>query len=312
MNAKTATGRWGCRIGKGLLNSLALLFGAVTVSFFLFSVAPGDPARVMLGANAPEDQVQALRNQLGLNRPLAQQYLRHMTHVLSLDLGTSLSNGRRVSAEVGEKFLITATIGVQAAIFSLVASYALNFLFFLKPRMAFVLPILRFGVLLPVFLITILGALLFGIAFPSVSLSSGSSAAGPFRQLFPSAIAALYPLAVMTTVLRDRTSQGMAGPAFRAARAAGFHGWRLFHDSAFRPAAASWLSAWINQLSLVFFASLVLEVILSIPGSGNLLLNAIQQRDYPILQGILLVNACFFICVTWFGDVLYSSLDPRT
>ena len=68
---------------------------------------------------------------------------------------------------------------------------------------------------------------------------------------------------------------------------------------------------WVNQLSLVFFASLVLEVILSIPGTGNLLLVAVQTRDYPVLQGLILVNAAFFIMISLIADWAYTVLDPR-
>lgn len=293
-------------------NALLLLLGAALLSFILFSVAPGDPARVILGPQASQESVAALRERLGLNDALPTQAWNHLCRIASLDFGTSISTGRPVLPNVMEKFSITATIGLQAALISLVLSYGVNFLVFRFPGSRFVLGVFRAGVLMPVFLLTVLGALLVGLFLPGVSLSSSGAKAGPFTQILPSILASLYPLAVMTTVLRQGVAEGLSRPPHRAARALGLEGWRLFHRSLFRPALVPWLAAWINQISLVFFASLVLEVILSIPGSGNLLLVSVQNRDYPTLQGLILVNATFFILISFLAEFAYPALDPRT
>jgi peptide/nickel transport system permease protein len=299
------------RIGFAMGNAFLLLVGAVGLSFLLFNVAPGDPARVILGPQASEQSVTRLRGELGLDRPLLAQATTHFANVARLDLGNSLANGRPVLRQVLDKFSITATIGIQAALISLFASYGLNFLFHRIPSTVFILGLLRFGVLLPVFLTTVLGAIGVGLLFPGLSLSRSGAAAGPFTQMLPSMIASLYPLAVMTTVLREGVTNLMQRPSYRAARAAGIDGWQLFHGSLFRPAMVPWLAAWVNQLSLVFFASLVLEVILSIPGTGSLLLTSIQTRDYPVLQGIILVNATFFIAISLLSEWSFTMLDPR-
>lgn len=299
------------RLARTMGRAVLLLIGAVGLSFLLFSIAPGDPARVILGTQASEESVTRLRAELGLDRPLSAQAASHFTKIARLDLGTSIANGRPVLGQVLEKFTITATIGVQAALISLLISYGLNYLFHGIPGTVAGLVLLRFGVLLPVFLTTVLGAILVGLLLPEVSLSRSGAAAGPFTQILPSLIASLYPLAVMTTVLRDGVASTMERPAYKAARAQGFAGWPLFHRGLFRPAMVPWLAAWVNQLSLVFFASLVLEVILSIPGTGSLLLTSIQTRDYPVLQGIILINAAFFITVSLLSDWAFSALDPR-
>lgn len=292
-------------------NALLLMAGAVFLSFLLFAVAPGDPARIILGPQASEQSVATLRHQLGLDRPLWEQATEHFRRIATLDFGVSIGTGRPVLDLVLEKFAITATIGLQAAFFSLLISYGLNLLFHQIPATVPVLGLLRLGVLMPVFLITVLGAMLVGLLLPQISLSRSGAAAGPFTQLLPSLLASLYPLAVMTAILRDSVAASMDRPGYRAARAAGMGGWRLFHYSLFRPSVVPWLAAWVNQLSLVFFASLVLEVILSIPGTGTLLLTAIQTRDYPVLQGLILVNAAFFIVVAFIAEWSFSALDPR-
>ena len=300
------------RIALSLGNALLLLLGAGVLSFILFSIAPGDPARVILGPEASQESVDALREQLGLNQPLLQQGIHHLGRIASLDFGTSISNWRPVLPLVLEKFSITATIGLQAALLSLVASYGINLLVHGFPGTVPALGLLRLGVLMPVFLLTVLGALLVGILFPGISLSSAGARSGPFTQVLPSLLASLYPLAVMTTVLRDGVVTEMGRPGYRAARSLGMGWWPIFHRSLFRPSLLPWLAAWVNQISLVFFASLVLEVILSIPGTGNLLLVAVQTRDYPVLQGLILVNAAFFVVISFLADWVYTALDPRT
>lgn len=299
------------RVVRSFGNALLLMLGAVVLSFILFTVAPGDPARVILGPQASEESVVALRQQLGLDRPVLRQAISHLARVVTLDLGKSISNGRPVLGQVLEKFSITATIGLQAALLSLLVSYGLNLLFHQMPSALPALGLLRLGVLMPVFLFTVLAAMLVGLLFPQISLSRSGAAVGPFTQILPSLIACLYPLAVMTTILRDGVVLTMHRPGYRAARAVGMEGWHLFHRTLFRPSAVPWLAAWVNQLSLVFFASLVLEVILSIPGSGNLLLNAIQTRDYPVLQALILVNAAFFVVISLVAEWFFVVLDPR-
>ena len=292
-------------------NALLLFIGAGVLSFVLFSVAPGDPARVILGPQASQESVSALREELGLNQPLLQQGIDHFGRIVRLEFGTSISNGRPVLPQVLEKFSITATIGLQAALLSLIASYGINLLVHGFPKMVPALGLLRLGVLMPVFLLTVLGAISVGILLPGISLSSAGARSGPFTQILPSLLASLYPLAVMTTVLRDGVAAEMGRPGYRAARSLGMGGFPIFHRSLFRPSLVPWLAVWVNQLSLVFFASLVLEVILSIPGTGNLLLVAVQTRDYPVLQGLILVNAAFFIMISLIADWAYTVLDPR-
>ena len=173
------------RVAGSLGNSLLLMLGAVVLSFILFTVAPGDPARVILGPQASEESVVALRQQLGLDRPVLSQAVRHLARVITLDLGTSIGNGRPVLGQVLEKFSITATIGLQAALLSLLASYGLNLLFHQMPSALPAVGLLRLGVLMPVFLFTVLAAMLIGLLLPQISLSRSGAAVGPFTQILP-------------------------------------------------------------------------------------------------------------------------------
>jgi len=287
---------------------LGLLLTAAVLAFFLFNVLPSDPARVMLGPNASEESVALLRADLGLNDPLAQRLGRHLVQVASLDLGRSIKNDRAVFPEVMAKFGVTIGIGIQASVIALIVSYLLNLLVFLRSDLKWIVGLVGFGVVAPAFLVAVAGALFIGYFFPMISLSDTG---GFFAPLMPSVIASLYPIALMTRILRKQVEDCQSSRFFTAALAGGHSDLSLFHRYMLAPSAVPWLAAWVNQLSLIFFATLVLELIFSISGSGVLLLNAIQDRDFPTLQGVLLVNAAFFITLSAISEIVFARIDPR-
>ena len=298
---------------KTLLGALLLLAGVVVLAFFLFRVVPGDAARAQLGPTASEESVRTLRHDLGLDRPVWQQFTSLISGLVRGDLGVSSFNRLPVAPQILPRFSITATIGLQAGLIALTLSYGLNLLAFLRPAVGrLVLPVARAGVLLPVFFTTVFAAVLLGVVFPRVSLSAGAAESGPFTQIIPSILASLYPIAVMTTVLREKIRYASDSSWARASRAAGAMPMALFHRALLCPSLVSWLALWINQISLVFFSAMVLEVILSIPGTGDLLLTAVQRRDYPVLQGLLILNAIFFVALAAAADIFYQYFDPRT
>jgi peptide/nickel transport system permease protein len=124
-------------------------------------------------------------------------------------------------------------------------------------------------------------------------------------------VVSLSSVALMTRILQEELARVSRSDFARAAKAFGLPRSHFFHRTLLRPVSVVWVAAWINQISIVFIASFVIEVIFSIPGVGSLLVSAIQQKDYPMLQGILLVNALFFICLSWLSELFYAWIDPR-
>lgn len=293
------------------LRAGTLLCGALVGSFLLFHVVPGDPARVILGVNASEEAVERLSAQLGTDRPIMEQLFHHLGNISRLDLGRSIIDGRSVTAELADKFAVTARLGILAAAFALLGSYLIN-LFAFYVRSTLPIRLVNLGVVVPTFFTGLVTALVFGVWFPVVSLSGyGASAVGWPALLLPAAVAALYPTALMTRLLNEKMADaGEADPA-RAMTSFGFSRWHVFHRAQLRPSAVTWLSAWVNQLSTIFVASFILEVIFSIAGIGPLLIRTIQNKDYPMLQGIILVNAFFFIGLSWLAEIIFQWLDPR-
>jgi len=290
--------------------SLTLLFGLITGSFLLFNVIPNDPARIMLGPNASEEAVELLRRDLELDHPLSDQWFKHIKKLANFDLGRSIIDGKRVDKEIIDKFLITAQIGGLAVCLALLISYLINFIVFIYPSLRILIKLTSLGVVVPTFFSGIITALFLGVWMPIISLT-GYGSKNNSTYILPSIIAALYPTALMTKVLFEKITSAATSDYSKAARSFGFSKPHIFHRVLLRPVAVPWLATWLNQISIVFVASFIIEVIFTIPGVGSLLLTTIQNRDFPILQGIVLVNAIFFITLFWLGDIIFTFIDPR-
>ena len=302
-------------MNRGIISAvrdITLLIGIFTLSFLLFNIIPGDPARIMLGPNASEETVNLLRTELGTDRPFAEQYVHYLSKLTKLNLGRSIIDQSLVSVEVAKKFSTTLAIGLSALVIALIISYTLNLLVFYFPSTSPVLIMAKLGVVTPTFFTGVMAALIFGVLLPVVPLSGfGSSSSNVFALALPAFVASLYPVAVMTGILREKIQEAMNTPYVHSSYTLGFSQFYIFHSVIIRSVSVSWLAGWVNLLSIIFIASLIIEVIFSIPGVGPLLVKSIQQKDYPMLQGIVIINACFFIALAWISELLFRVLDPR-
>jgi ABC-type dipeptide/oligopeptide/nickel transport system permease component len=285
--------------------SLLLLLGTLAVCFLLFHVIPGDPARAILGINASPESVAVLREELGLNRPLTAQFTGNLAQLIGGDFGRSLTDHRPIRPLVAERFAISGMIGGMACLIALVISYLLTVVAFLTPALRWLPSMARSWVALPAFLSAVFLALTLGTFFPALPLSGYAiQSKGWTAAIFPACIVTLYPAATMLAILGERLRVAGTLPYWRAARATGTAPWHLLHRHGLAPAWELWLTVWINQISLIFFTTFLVEIVFSIPGVGGLLLQAIQRRDFSLLQGIVVFNALFFLTVQLAGDVI--------
>jgi peptide/nickel transport system permease protein len=298
----------------GALQSLGLLVCLPLVLFLLVQAMPADPARIILGAGASQDAVANLRSQLGLERPWSERLLDEYRRVATLDYGKSPVTGRLVLPEAASRFATTVRIGLLASIFTVLSSILLCGLMFRYSALRSLLIPFRLWLALPAFLSATLLAVAVGEWLPQVSLVSGPAMErGEWTAfLIPAILASIYSLFLMTRVLDARISDTLASPAYRADRAAGFGRSHLFFHAAFRPSSSAWLAAGVNQLALIVFTVILVELLLSLPGIGSLLLEAVQRKDLPMLQVIILINAAFFLIVRFLGGIAQGFLNPRT
>ena len=307
LDGDSRVGGRGTFLAAYLARTLLLVGGTYTLCFLLFNVIPGDPARVMLGINATPEAVAVLSEKLGLDRPLAQQYVSGITALLRGDFGWSIAESRPVAPLVLNRLGLSGLIGGLACVMALAASYAMVAVGFLVPRMKWLPGVARLWIALPAFLSAVLAAVVAGTWLPSVPLSGYALAqSGWWAALAPAAIVGLYPTACMASILDGKIRSASLTSYWRAGRAFGLSLPQLFHRAGVAPSLDAWAEAWFNQISLVFFTTFLVEIVFSIPGIGSLLLAAIQRKDFPLLQGIVLFNVLFFLLVRLLADLFHS------
>jgi peptide/nickel transport system permease protein len=295
-----------------LAQTVSLILGILILSFLLFNVVPGDPARIMLGINASEESVKNLRKQLGTDRPVYAQLLSHLNNIVRLDFGRSVIDGRNVRTEVLDKCGVTGRIGLVGAFIALGISYIVNLLVYRVPHTQILIKLSSLGAVMPTFFTGLIIALTLGYLFPSISLTSFNTSEAEWSSIFaPAFVISLYPSVLMITLLREKIVQAGHADYALAARAFGFPPSYIFHAVLLRSVSVSWLALWVNQLSTIFISSLIVEFIFTISGVGSLMANAIQQKDFPMLQGVIVINALFFILLSQLSNLIYPLLDPR-
>jgi len=261
----------------------------------------------MLGVNATPEAVAVLQEKLGLDRPLPAQYVAGIQSLLRGDFGWSIAESRPVAPLVLDRIGISGLIGGLACGIALAGSYAMVAAGFLLPQMGWLPGLARIWIALPAFLSAVIAAIVAGTWLPALPLSGYAiEQSGWWAAFAPAAIVGLYPTACMVSILDAKIRSASLAPHWRAARALGLSRSHLFHRAGVAPAMDAWSEAWFNQISLVFFTTFLVEIVFSISGVGNLLLAAIQRKDFPLLQGIVLFNVFFFIMVRMLADLFHS------
>jgi len=276
--------------------SASLLLGLCVVTFFLSHVAPGDPARIILGPGAREEVVNDLRMEMGLDLPVWQQFSQFLGNTLTGNWGSSWITRQPVLKEIGDHLPPTLWLGFFASLYSIGLALLINALAFVWPRLGrMLLPSLRLGIAIPAFVFAVAMAL----AAIQLESATGWRAAqqSPTRFLLPALAVAIYPACVMAALLRDRFNAILSSPYFRAAIAAGQTSHLLFFRGLLANSWPTLLITWVNQISLLVFSTIVVEWVFSFRGIGILLIRSIQSKDLPVLSGIILLNGAFFLLV---------------
>jgi len=296
----SGSGQFFYRTLKKALWPASLLLGLCVLTFFLSHVAPGDPARIILGPSAREDVVEALRVEMGLDQPVWRQFARFMSDTLSGNWGSSWLTRQPVLREIADHLPPTLWLGFFASLYSIGLALAINALAFVWPGLGkILLPSLRLGIAIPAFVFAVAAALAAIRLETSTGWSAGQQSA--VRFLLPALAVALYPACVMAALLRDRFSAIMASPFYRAARAAGQPTSLIFLQTLLANSWPTLLIAWVNQISMLVFSTIIVEWVFSFRGIGTLLIRSIQGKDLPVLSGVILLNGVFFLLIRMFA-----------
>jgi peptide/nickel transport system permease protein len=294
-----------------ILLLLPTILGALTLVFALIHLIPGDPVEVMLGETATAADKEELRRSLGLDLPLLSQYRNFLTDLTTGNLGQSLYEQASVAKMIGARLPATFELALCAMIAAIVISFPLATLAAVRrggwlDRLALLFSL--FGLSLPNFW---LGPMLMIIFSIQLGWTPVSGRGGLNHLLLPALTLGLGMAAILTRILRASLLQVIHEDYVQTARAKGLSERRVWLKHTLRNALLSVITILSLQFGALLAGSLITETIFSWPGIGRLTIQAIQTRDYPLVQGCVLVIAISYVLVNFFTDLLYKLVDPR-
>jgi ABC-type dipeptide/oligopeptide/nickel transport system permease component len=296
---------------RRLLLTLPVVWIVLTLVFGLIHMVPGDPVAQMLGEGASVTQVERMRHDLGLDRPVFEQYRTYMAGVLRGDLGTSFRFQEPVLRSILQRYPATIELAIAAAIFSLLVAVPFGVIGAIRRGRAadrFVGLASLLGVSLPNFA---LGPLLILLLSIMVGLFPVSGRDGFSHLILPALTLGGGLAASMTRMVRGSMLEEIRQDYVRTARAKGLNERVVLLGHALRNGLIPVITVLGLQAGVLLAGAIVTETIFSWPGLGRLTIQAINARDYPLVQGCILTIALTYILINLATDVLYSVVDPR-
>ncbi|MFF3857244.1 ABC transporter permease [Micromonospora sp. NPDC002575] len=298
------------RVGSRLASLFASLLIALSLAFLLGRLS-GDPTATILGPMAPPEQREALRHELGLDLPLVVQYLDYLRGVLTGDLGQSLQFYQSNTSMIADRLpytlqLVAAGMGLAVCVGVPLGVLAATREGTWWDRAASTLALL--GQSVPVFWFGMMLVVLFAVKLGW--LPAGQSGT-PKHLILPALTMSVYPMAHVARLTRASMSEALAEPYIDSARARGLGNLRVVWRHAFANAMMPILTIVVLQTGILLSGAVAVEYVYSWPGLGQLALQAIQFRDFPLVQAIVVFGALVFVLLNLVVDVLHSIVDPR-
>ncbi len=303
-------------IARRLVQMIPVLIGVSLVVFALLQLIPGDPAAAMLGMQARPESLAALRSELGLDRPLWEQYLRYVGNVARLDLGDSLKFKVSVSSLLADRLEVTLALIIYATLLMMALSLPLGIVSALRkdgPFDQITRLILMVTMVMPAFWIGILFLTYFSLKLQLFPVSGyGDGWREHVHHLFlPALTIALSITPMLVRALRTSILEAMGADYVRTARAKGLREQAVVMAHVLRNALIPALTLLGLSVGYLLGGTVIVENVFSLPGAGKLLVDAIAARDYPLVQSTTLVFAVLVILVNLLTDLAYTFLDPR-
>lgn len=304
---------------KRILMSVPTMFLVLVIVFALIRMIPGDPAQLMLFDLDNQAAVDQMRQQLGLDKSIPQQFFIWLGHLAQGDLGVSIRTQEPVLPALLDRFSVTATLVLIAITFATLIAVPAGMIAAWKhnTRTDFIIVFLAIIKLsLPSFWIGLMLLLFFGVYLqwlPTIGYVELSTdfGAGALFLIMPVLSLALSEIAVITRMMRSGTLEVMRSEYVTHARAKGLSEGAVMARHVFKNAFSPALTVIGLVMASLLGGASVTETVFSLPGLGKLVVDSVYARDYPMLQGALLLIAAIYFVVNLLVDVLYSFLDPR-
>jgi peptide/nickel transport system permease protein len=304
---------------RRLLMMVPVAFFASVILFALLKLTPGDPVRIQLGEQVTAENYQALRRELGLDQPFPVQYARWAARVVRGDLGKSLRNGAPVRDEIAARVPATLQLGLAAFALALVVAVPLGTLaatFRRSPLGFLATAFTQVGVSLPGFFFGLVLIYLFALKwrwFPPGSYVAPTANLEEWlrRLVLPAVTLSLFGAATQTRFIRSGLLDTLHQDYIRTARAKGLDEWLVIGRHALRNSLIPSVTLLGLQVGAILEGAFITESIFAWPGVGRLAVQALGARDYPIVQGVVLMAVFVFMLANLLVDVAYAFLDPR-
>jgi len=295
---------------KRLTGMVPTLLLVAVVVFLFVHMLPGDPARLAAGPDADQTTVDLVRAELGLDQPLPVQFVRYFDHMLHGDLGVSLRTKRPVATEIADRFMPTLWLTLTSMAWSVVFGMALGIVSAVwrnrwPDRLGMTLAVS--GISFPAFALGMLLMQIFSVGLgwlPTVGASTWQ------HYILPSITLGAAVAAVMARFTRASFVEVVQEDFVRTARAKGVSESRVVLKHALRNALIPVVTMMGLQFGFLLGGSIVVETVFNWPGLGRLLVDAVTQRDYPVIQGLVLLFSLEFILINLIVDVLYGVINP--
>jgi peptide/nickel transport system permease protein len=306
-------------ITRRLLVTIIVLLLVSLISFSIMQLVPGDPATVMAGLAATSDQIQHIREQFGLDKPFHIQLLRWYAGIAVGDMGQSMTLGRSVGRALVERLPTTIQLALVAFVMTMILGLGAGVLAAIKQNTWVDQAIMIFaviGVSVPSFWLGLILIIAFAVMLDLLPAGGYVPFAENPRQwlvslILPAFSLGLLQVGLLARITRSAMLETLRQDYIRTARAKGLPTWIVIGKHAMMNVMVPVITIIGIIFSLMLSGSVVIETVFSIPGLGRLMASAILTRDYPLIQGGLLLTASMFVLINLVVDVLYAYVDPR-
>lgn len=330
-------------IVKRMLLLIPTLLGVVTLVFFMIALSPGDPARVMLGERASAEQLEKLRMELGLDKPLGRQYLIYMGRVFKGDLGKSILTQQKITEELRQRLPATIELAVSATLFASIVGIILG-VAAARNRNTWVdystMTGALMGVSMPVFWLALVLIMIFSVGLDWLPTGGRIDVRIYFKPitnfflldgfllllrgegakvltnalkhlLLPTVALGTIPLAIIARTTRSSMLEVLKQDYVKTARAAGVSEFNVIYRYALKNALLPVITVIGIQFGALLSGAILTETIFAWPGIGKWIYHSISARDFPAVQGGILFVSFFFVAINLIVDLLYSVINPR-
>jgi peptide/nickel transport system permease protein len=296
---------------RRLLLTVPVLFGVITLVFSFIHLVPGDPVQIMLGEGAQAADVEQLRHKLGLDQPVLRQYGSYLTDLLRGDLGVSFRFGEPVTQIILSHYPATMQLACLALVVGILIAIPAGVLAATQPGSWLdrtITSVTLLGISLPNFVSGPLAIIVFSILLGWLPVSGRL---GPAHYVLPAATLGVALSAILTRMVRAGMIEELQEEYVKTARAKGLPESKVLLKHALKNSLIPVVTIIGLQFGTLLAGAIITETIFSWPGIGRLTIQAINSRDYPLVQGCILMIASTYVAVNLLTDLVYGFLDPR-